>query len=135
MQRRGRQYPFVINIFRVIALTRKLTLTFDLDLGLNDLPGGVECLYEFNLFHHVGVVVKRLRAAAGTTIPLRNKYFSSYRVNKKIDLDLDLGLNDLPGGVKCLYEFNLFHHVGVVAKKLRAAAETTIPLLAQRDEG
>ena len=32
----------------------------------------------------------------------------------------------LPGGVNvCMnYEFNLLHHVGVVAKRLRAAAET-----------
>ena len=30
------------------------------------MPGGVECLYnyEFNLLHHVGVVAKRVRAAA-----------------------------------------------------------------------
>ena len=26
--------------------------------------GGVECLYEFNLLHHVGVVAKRVHAAA-----------------------------------------------------------------------
>ena len=28
------------------------------------MPGGVECLYEFNLLHHVGVVAKRVCAAA-----------------------------------------------------------------------
>ena len=34
------------------------------------------------------------------------------------------------------YEFNLLHHVVVVAKRVRAAAaETTIPLRAQRVEG
>ena len=26
-------------------------------------PGGVECLYEFNLLHHVGVVAERVLAA------------------------------------------------------------------------
>ena len=29
----------------------------------------------------------------------------------------------MPGGVECLYELILLHHVGVVAKKVRAAAE------------
>ena len=33
-------------------------------LGKKKVPGGVECLYEFNLLHHVGVVAKRVRAAA-----------------------------------------------------------------------
>ena len=35
------------------------------------------------------------------------------------------------------YEFNLLHHVGVVAKRVHAAAHkgTTIPLRAQRAEG
>ena len=28
----------------------------------------------------------------------------------------------MPGGVECLYELNLLHHVGVVAKKLHAVA-------------
>ena len=27
------------------------------------MPGGIECLYELNLLHHVGVVAKRVRAA------------------------------------------------------------------------
>ena len=31
------------------------------------MPEGVECLYEFNLLHHVGVVAKRVRAAAVET--------------------------------------------------------------------
>ena len=30
----------------------------------------------------------------------------------------------VPGGVECLYEFNLLHHVVVVAKRVCAAAET-----------
>ena len=28
------------------------------------MPGGDECYYEFNMLHHVGVVAKRVRAAA-----------------------------------------------------------------------
>ena len=32
--------------------------------------------YEFNLLHHVGVVAKRLRAAAADTGPRGNDYFS-----------------------------------------------------------
>ena len=34
----------------------------------------------------------------------------------------------MPGGVECLYEnydFNLFHHIGVVAKKVCAAEAET----------
>ena len=31
----------------------------------------------------------------------------------------------MPGRVECLYEFNLLHHVDVVDKRLRAAAEET----------
>ena len=30
----------------------------------------------------------------------------------------------MPGGVECFYEFNLLHHVVLVAKRVRAAAET-----------
>ena len=30
------------------------------------MQGGVECLYEFNLLHHVGVVAERVCAAAAT---------------------------------------------------------------------
>ena len=42
------------------------------------MQGGVECLYEFNLLNHVGVVAKRGCAAAAetaaeTTIPLRGQ--------------------------------------------------------------
>ena len=44
-----------------------------------------------------------------------NNYFSSYRVNKNF-LCRD-GLN-----VCMNYEFNLLHHVGVLAKRVRAAA-------------
>ena len=37
---------------------------FDLALSpwVKKIAGGVECLYEFNLLHHAGVVAKRLRA-------------------------------------------------------------------------
>ena len=42
-----------------------MTLTLNLTLG-KKMQGGVECLYELNLLHHVGVVAKRLCAAAET---------------------------------------------------------------------
>ena len=36
---------------------------------------------------------------------------------------MTLGKKTLLGGVECWYELNLLHHVGVVAKRLCAAAE------------
>ena len=51
-----------------------------------------------------------------------NNYFSSYPVNKNIFESLTLGITICWEGSN---EFNLLHHVGVVAKKLRAAAVET----------
>ena len=50
-----------IIIFQVIALTR---IFFNLWPWVKKVPGGVECLYEFILLHHVGVVAKRVGAEA-----------------------------------------------------------------------
>ena len=59
-----------------------------------------------------------------------NNYFSSYRVNKiffkSLTLTFDLWpwVKKVEGGVECLYELwnNLLHPVGVVAKRVCAAA-------------
>ena len=59
-----------------------------------------------------------------------NNYFSSYRVNKNFFKSLTFDLWPCPWVKKCSeglnvymhYELNLLHHVGVVAKRVRAAA-------------
>ena len=50
-----------------------------------------------------------------------NNYFSSYRANK----NFFFLVKKMPAAAEWLFEFNLLHHVCVVAKRLRAAAETT----------
>ena len=71
-----------------------------------------------------------------------NNYFSSYRVNKNffksLTLTFDLGQKKCGEGLNVCknYAFTLLHHVGVVAKRVCAAAAagrwrtkgTTIPL-------
>ena len=52
-----------------------------------------------------------------------NNYFSSYCVNKNFFKFLTMTLGKKSAGRGWMnYEFNLLHHVGVVAKRVRAAA-------------